>query len=196
DVMMPHMDGWGVLAMIKADPTLADIPVVMVTMIDNKKMGYTLGASEYLTKPINVNRLREILERYQCSDENCPILVVEDNDSTRQIIRDMLVSEGWEVIEAENGRIALERLRTHRRPNLILLDLMMPEMDGFEFLEELRQHKEWQTIPVVVVTAMTLSVEDRNRLNGYVRRVLQKGAYDRETLLRELADQVRLSIKT
>lgn len=102
----------------------------------------------------------------------------------------MLHQEGWTVSEAKNGRVALERIAEHR-PVLILLDLMMPEMDGFEFVTELRQHEEWQTIPIVIVTAKDLTPEDRLRLNGSVERILQKGAYRREELLQEVRDLVR-----
>jgi len=195
DVMMPRMDGWSVLAKLKADPQLANIPVVMVTMMDNKKMGFALGASDYLTKPIQPDRLRDVLSRFHCADGvPCPILIVEDNESTRQLMRDIMVNEGWQVIEAENGRVGLEMLQAHN-PELILLDLMMPEMDGFEFIEHLRANPAWAEIPVIVVTAMTLSPEDRRRLNGNVERVLQKGSYDRDALLRELVAHVRNTLR-
>ncbi len=193
DVMMPEMDGWGVLALLKADPELADIPVIMLTIIDNKSMGYALGASEYLTKPINPVRLREILKKYL--KPPCPILVVEDEESIRLMMVDTLKAEGWEVYEAENGRVALEKMEKHQ-PELVILDLMMPEMDGFEFLELARRHEEWRDIPVVVVTAMTLTPEDRAFLNGQVQRILQKGAYDRDTLLKEISKQIRISVSS
>ncbi len=193
DVMMPHMDGWGVLAMLKADPELAHIPVIMLTIIDNKRMGYALGASEYLTKPIDPERLKQVLKKYQCLQPPCPILIVEDEESTRLMVADMLKEEGWEVYTAENGRVALDIMEQHQ-PRLVLLDLMMPEMDGFEFIDAARQHKEWRDIPIVVVTAMNLTVEERLKLNGHVQRILQKGAYDRETLLKEIARQIRSTI--
>jgi CheY-like chemotaxis protein len=201
DVMMPGLDGWAVLSALKSDPELADIPVVMVTIIDQKNLGYALGAAEYLTKPIDRDRLVAILKKYRSllsrSPEGSegeaegaertprPILVVEDDAATREMLRRVLQKEDWAVIEAENGRAALERV-AERRPDLILLDLMMPEMDGFEFLEELRRHGQWRSIPVVVVTAKELTNEDRQRLNGYVERVIQKGAYTGDGLLAEV----------
>jgi CheY-like chemotaxis protein len=106
------------------------------------------------------------------------------------LLRRMLYQEGWTVSEAKNGRVALERIAEHR-PVLILLDLMMPEMDGFEFVAELRQHEEWHTIPIVILTAKDLTPEDRLRLNGSVERILQKGAYRREELLQEVRALVR-----
>jgi CheY-like chemotaxis protein len=120
-------------------------------------------------------------------------LVVEDDPVMRDMLRRRLEKEDWTVIEAENGRVALERM-TERQPELILLDLMMPEMDGFQFLDEIRKRKDWHAIPVIVVTAKELSAEDRQRLNGSVEKILQKGAYSREDLIREVRDMVTASI--
>jgi CheY-like chemotaxis protein len=185
DVMMPGMDGWAVLSALKGDPELADVPVIMVTIIDQKNMGYALGASEYITKPIDWERLVAVLRKYRVDHTPGCVLVVEDVDVTREMLRRVLEREGWTVAEAENGRVGLERV-AKSQPDLILLDLMMPEMDGFEFLEELRRKDEWCSIPVVVVTAKELTEEDRQRLNGYVERVIQKGAYSGEALLMEV----------
>ena len=121
------------------------------------------------------------------------ILVVEDEPATREMLRRFLEAEGWMVTEAENGRAALEQLAAlpvAQRPALIVLDLMMPEMDGFEFVDEIRLHEDWRSIPIVVVTAKDLTAKDRLRLNGYVEKVLQKGAYSREELLAEVRDLV------
>ena len=191
DVMMARMDGWAVLSRLKADPELADIPVIVLTIVDNKTMGYALGASDYLTKPIDRTRLSAILKKYRCDRPPCPILVVDDEAANREMMRRMLEKEGWTVTEAENGRIALERMADNR-PELILLDLMMPQMDGFAFVNELQQHKLWLSIPVVVLTAKDITPQDRLRLNGYVENILQKGAYSCE----ELLDQVRNLVTT
>jgi CheY-like chemotaxis protein len=193
DVMMPGMDGWAVLTKLKADPALSDIPVIMLTIVNEKNMGYTLGASDYLTKPIDRERLISLLQKYQCSKPCCQILLVEDDTTTREMVRRMLQKQGWEVVEAENGRAGLERVNEDM-PELILLDLMMPEMDGFQFITELRRKPAWRSIPVIVITAMDLSPEDRRRLNGYVKHILQKGAYSRSELLREVRDLVNASL--
>jgi PAS domain S-box-containing protein len=189
DVLMPQMDGWAVLTALKADNELAEIPVIMLTIVDEKNLGFALGASEYLTKPIDRERLAAILKRYAGAHGGRPVLVVEDDDATRALLRRAVETEGWEVREAENGRAALSRVE-EQRPELILLDLMMPEMDGFEFLEALRAREEWQTIPVLVITSKDLSDEDRKRLNGGVQRIVLKGAKDRETLLAEVRELV------
>ncbi len=186
DVLMPKMDGWAVLTALKADPKLAEVPVIMLTLMSDQEMGYLLGASEYLTKPIDRNRLLSLLTKYKptgTDDEG--VLIVEDDEPTRQVLRRTMVKQGWTVTEANNGQVGLERLRRHT-PSLILLDLMMPEMDGFEFLAELRQHEPWQAIPVVVLTSKDLTAEERALLSGKVERILQKGMYSREALLKEV----------
>jgi CheY-like chemotaxis protein len=156
-------------------------------------MGYALGAADYLTKPIDWERLAAVLQRYECVRPPCPVLVVEDDPVMRDMLRRRLEKEGWKVIEAENGRVALERM-TERQPDLILLDLMMPEMDGFQFLDEIRKHEGWHAIPVIVITAKELGAQDRQRLNGSVEKILQKGAYSREDLIGEVRDLVTASI--
>jgi GAF domain-containing protein/DNA-binding response OmpR family regulator len=190
DVMMPGMDGWAVLSALKADPDVAEIPVIMLTIVDDRNLGYALGASDYLTKPIDRERLVTVLKQHR---RDRPVLVVDDDAEVRQLLRRMLESEGFAVVEAENGRVALERLRGES-PSLILLDLMMPEMDGFEFLAELRRHEDWRAIPVVVITARDLSRDDRERLNGHVEKILQKGTYDRDQLLVEVRELVASSV--
>jgi PAS domain S-box-containing protein len=194
DVMMPGMDGWAVLAALKSDPELADIPVIMLTIVDDQNMGYSLGATDYLTKPIDRDRLTAILKRHVGQEHSRSVLIVEDDADTREVTRRVLELGGWSVVEAENGRVGLERLASIR-PGVILLDLMMPEMDGFEFVSELRKNPEWKSIPVVVVTAKDLTSEDRARLTGQVGLILQKGSYSREELLRETTALVASRVK-
>jgi signal transduction histidine kinase/CheY-like chemotaxis protein len=194
DVMMPDMDGWAVLSALKADAELADIPVVMLTIVDNKNLGYALGAADYLTKPIQRDRLLAILEKYCHPSEPATVLVVEDDSATREVILRLLEKTGIQVAEAENGRVALERL-AEDQPGLILLDLMMPEMDGFQFVDHVRQHEAWRAIPIVVVTAKDLTTEDRRRLNGYVTEIIQKDARGQEELLAEVSKIVKTRLK-
>ncbi len=199
DVMMPGMDGWAVLQTLKSEPLTQDIPVVMLTMVDDKNLGYALGAADYLVKPLDRSRLSTILNRFRrdCRSvgENgergvCSALLVEDDEATREMMEALLVREGWRVVTAENGRIALDRV-AESVPDLILLDLMMPEMDGFEFAECLREKPEWRDIPVVVLTAKDITDADRLRLNGYVEKVLQKGAWSRDALLHDIRELVK-----
>ncbi len=187
DVMMPGMDGWSVLSSLKSDLALRDIPVIMVTMVDDPDRGFTLGAADYATKPIDRRRLAQILRKHTCDSPPCPVLLVEDDPPTRALTRKMLEKEGWKVSEAANGREALESME-RERPRLILLDLMMPEMDGFEFAERVRRHPEWHSIPIVVMTAMDLTNDDRQRLNGYVESIIRKAGDSRESLLNQVRD--------
>jgi PAS domain S-box-containing protein len=194
DVLMPGMDGWAVLAELKGDPLLASIPVIMLTIVDDKSLGYALGVSEYLTKPVDRDRLVAALSRYRAAQPAVHALLVEDDAATRQMLRRMVEGEGWTATEAANGHVALERM-AESQPTVILLDLMMPDMDGFEFAEAVRQHEAWHKIPIVVLTAKELTVEDRLRLNGYVEKILQKGAYGRDELLAEVRELVARSAR-
>jgi CheY-like chemotaxis protein len=185
DVMMPDLDGWMVLAALKGDPELADIPVILVTILDEKSKGYSLGATDYMVKPIDRRRLAGVL-RTLCGERPTPhVLVVDDDEATRTVIRQTLERAGWSFAEAENGRIALDRVAA-RLPDVIVLDLVMPELNGFEFLTALRGNPAWRQVPVVVLTAMDLAPEDRRVLNGAVEGILNKGASDRDQLLDEI----------
>jgi CheY-like chemotaxis protein/anti-sigma regulatory factor (Ser/Thr protein kinase) len=187
DVMVPAIDGWNVLLAIKADPELRDIPVIMLSMVNEPERGFTLGTVDIVTKPVDRARLSQILRKYTCPNPPCPVLLVEDDHATREVMRRILEKEGWKVSEAENGRVALEYME-RERPSLILLDLMMPEMDGFEFAARVRRNIEWRRIPIVVVTARDLSGEERRRLNGSVETILRNEGDSREALLSQLRD--------
>lgn len=187
DVLMPKVDGWEVLAALKADPELADIPVIMLTILDDKSKGYALGASDYLTKPIDRIRLATVLEKYRSESPPYQVLIVEDDKSSRAEMRSCLEQEGWSISEAENGRIALE-LMADSKPTVIVLDLMMPEMDGFQLVDELQAREEWSTIPIVVVTAKDLTKNEHKQLNRQAIQILQKGEYSQEQLLNHVRD--------
>jgi CheY-like chemotaxis protein len=191
DIMMPDLDGWTVLAAIKGDPTLASTPVVLLSIVDQKNRGYTLGAADYLVKPVDRTKLIESLTTI-CGSISGRALLVDDDDLVRRGVRQALEPIGWKVTEAENGQVAVEALAT-AQPDVIILDLMMPKMDGFEFLDELRSRPDWQDIPVVVITAKDLTEEDRARLNGGVERIIQKS--DRDEMLRQLTREISKCVK-
>ncbi|MBI5367302.1 MAG: response regulator, partial [Planctomycetes bacterium] len=188
DVSMTGMDGWTVLAQLKADPGLASIPVVMVTVVDDRNLGLALGAADYLLKPVDGPRLVSALNRFR-KDGVPRVLVVEDDAVTREMVRRVMEKDGWRVSEAENGKVGLARLR-EALPAAIVLDLMMPEMDGFEFVAELRKRPEWARLPVLVMTAKDLTREDRDRLNGAVKQIVQKGSYGASDLVRVVQELV------
>jgi CheY-like chemotaxis protein len=190
DALMPGLDGWSVLGALKSDPATADIPVIMATVVDGHTRGFALGAADCVTKPIDWDRLAVIRRAYRAAEPTGPVLLVEDDAAAREVTARHLRSQGWEVREAGDGRAALEQLRA-ARPAVILLDLLMPGMDGFEFVEALRREPAWRTIPVVVVTAADLSAADRERLTGSVQQILQKGSSTPEQLLAEVRARVR-----
>jgi signal transduction histidine kinase/CheY-like chemotaxis protein len=185
DVIMPDIDGWTVLAAIKGDPALRDIPVVLMTIVDERNRGFALGAADYMVKPVDRERLAAVLREIVRAGGK-DVLVVDDDDILRRTLLQGLEKDGWSVRVAENGRAGLARLG-ESVPDAIVLDLVMPEMDGFEFLEELRHRAEWRNIPVVVVTAKDLTEEDHRRLNGEVEGVLQKDAPTRDEMLRTVS---------
>jgi PAS domain S-box-containing protein len=186
DVMMPSMDGWAVLAALKSNPELTHIPVIMVTIVDDKNLAYSLGAAAYLTKPIHRKRLAAILDRYRPAGR---ALVVDDDENCRHLMRQILEKDGWSVMEAKDGREGLDRV-ADARPDLIILDLMMPEVDGFRFAKELSRDASWQTIPILVVTAKDLSEHDREFLHSRAFGILGKGSGSRG----ELQDMIRREV--
>jgi PAS domain S-box-containing protein len=193
DVQMPGMDGWDVLKTLKSSVDLREIPVIMMTNIDEKNTGYALGAAEYMTKPIDRDRLVEVLKKFRANASTRPVLVVEDDVAVRETVRRALAQDGLKVLEAANGREALERLE-ESPPSLILLDLMMPELDGFGFMDEVRKREAWSRIPVVVLTAKDISGEERSRLEGFASAVLLKKAQSHDALIREMRELIQQAV--
>jgi len=189
DVMMPGMDGWAVLQELKADPELHDIPVMVVSIVGEKDLGFTLGAVEYMTKPVDRDKLRELAGLYAGPAGGGHALVVDDDEAIRSLFCRALEGDGWTVAEAENGAIALERASA-RKPDLILLDLMMPVMDGFEFVHHYRHLDGGASTPIIVVTAKDLDQDERQRLFGGVERIVEKGALTRDQLLQQVREMV------
>jgi len=159
-------------------------------MTDDPELCYSLGAAEYMSKPIDRKRLAEIVRRLTRGNENAPVLIVEDDAVTRDLLVRTVTRAGFRAIETANGREALDRIATET-PATILLDLVMPVMDGFEFLAEIRRRDAWREVPVVVVTAKELTPDEHDQLVSSVDRVLEKGSYDRQTLLSEIRRHLR-----
>jgi CheY-like chemotaxis protein len=192
DVLMPDLDGWTVLAALRGDPELADIPTIMTTIVDEQRHGMTLGAVGYLTKPIDRDKLVDLISKYRVPFGPTRILVVEDDAVQRERIRSWLEPQNWSLIEADNGRVAINRLG-ECVPDIILLDLMMPEMDGFELVAEMQKHPAWSKIPVIVVTARELTAEDHARLNSGIEMVLRKEPFNPTTLIESIRQVVAKS---
>jgi len=187
DVLMPQLDGWGALKALKADASLRDIPVIMVTVLNERGMAIPLGAADFVTKPIDRQRLTAILREHCAGPSAASVLIVEDDPPTREVLCHSLTNMGHVAHATVNGRDGLDWLATHPMPSLILLDLMMPEMDGFEFLRELRRQPALANVPVIVVTAKELTAEDVRILSGQTDGIVTKD----QTYLTELAAAVR-----
>jgi CheY-like chemotaxis protein len=190
DVMMPGLDGWAVLKALKSDPELQHIPVMMVTIEGQQDLGHSLGAVEHLTKPVEREKLLKLVSQYARLGGGGHALVVDDDDGIREMFGRSLVEDGWTVDEAENGAEALECVSNHK-PDFVLLDLMMPVMDGFEFLWAFRYREDCSSVPVIVVTAKDLSEEELRQLDGVVERIVEKGRLDRDQLLDQIREFVR-----
>jgi DNA-binding response OmpR family regulator len=190
DVVMPGLDGWGVLAALKSDSGTAEIPSIMVSMLDERERGLRMGADEYMMKPFGRDRLSDLLRKHLGNQTGARLLVVEDDVDARERVCRSLREQNWEVFETGDGLEGLDLVRQYR-PDLILLDLLLPSMNGFEFIEAVRHDPESRLIPIVVMTGAELSAEDRRNLQGKVEQVLQKGLYGRDELLREIRSVVR-----
>lgn len=192
DVMMPEMDGWETLVRLKNNPKLANIPVVMSSIIEDRHLAQTLGAADYLVKPVDKQRLVNLLDKHISRSQQGCILVVEDDEASREMLCRMLVQEGWIVQSAVNGLQAIDCIKA-QQPLMILLDLMMPEMDGFEVIKTVRQHPDWNSIPIVVVTAMDLTTVEHGLLAKQVTNVFQKGKYNKQQLITEVQSLIEQS---
>jgi signal transduction histidine kinase/CheY-like chemotaxis protein/HAMP domain-containing protein len=190
DIIMPDKDGWSVLKALKSNPELSGIPVVVVTVLGDKDLGFALGAADFVTKPLDNEKIKNVLQKFWRDQDHAQVLIVEDDDNMRGLLRRLLQRQGWSVAEAVNGHEALEKLRAIR-PQLVLLDLVMPRINGFEVMEAMRRDSDLKDIPIVVVTAKDITANEADRLKGCVQEIFNKGRYDRK----DLVDVVRASIE-
>lgn len=196
DVMMPEKDGWAVLMELKEDKELESIPVIMISVLDNLELGYALGAKDYLIKPVNKEVLLKTIESCvpETNSDLGPVLIIDDEPDARALLRKILAKEGWHTQTANNGREALELLE-QTTPSLILLDLMMPVMDGFTFIKELKKIDPENKIPVIVVTARDLSKVEFEKLSRNANHIVQKSAYEKDELMEQIKKLV-INIKS
>ncbi|MGZ2478741.1 response regulator [Sinorhizobium medicae] len=187
DIIMPHQDGWSVLRALKNDPELCTIPVILATILADRELGLSLGAVEYLTKPIDTDKLVRTIETFGGGKHD--VLVIDDDQGSREFLRRILVKRKWTVHEAGDGVRGLEMMK-RLVPRLVLLDLLMPEMDGFQTLSEMQSIPELQNIPVVVVTSKDLSANELKWLRDRAVAVVNKGANSRAQLVEALERQI------
>jgi len=186
DILMPKIDGWAVLATLQHDLRTRDIPVFMVSMVADRAMGQVMGARECLSKPVSRDALLSALNRYRSAQDNkMTVLVIEDDPASSELLQRMLTPYGCTVLAALDGTSALSIL-TRQRPDLILLDLLLPDIDGLSIAEALHSEESWKDIPILVVTGKELSQEDQDRLQNCVELVLHKGRFGKEELIRYL----------
>ncbi len=187
DIVLPNKDGWEVLAELKSLPETKDIPVVIVSTVDNRLFGLSLGAIEYFVKPMNKEQLIETLRKAwpALGKEEITVLVVDDEPRTVELLTDMLQIEGFTVLQAYGGQQGVD-LAIEKHPDFIILDLMMPEVSGFDVVQQLRAHPEAMDIPIMIYTFKDLTAEDRRKLEGHVQAIASKSASGKEDLLQEL----------
>jgi len=183
DILMPQPDGWQVLHELKADTATRAIPVIVLSIVDNKTLGYRLGACDYLIKPFDRDAILATLAHVPPRQGR--LLVVDDDPQVMDLVCQLLEGEPYEIMSAADGQEALEAI-DHRRPDVILLDLLMPRMDGFMLIEQIQQTSQLRQIPIIVLTAKTVTAAEQARLDQRVRTVIQKRGLDRETLIQEL----------
>lgn len=188
DVMMPGVDGWSVLSQIKADAMLAPIPVVMVTAVEQRNLAASLGASDYMLKPVNWARFGKIVNQFRVAEPNRrgTVLLVEDEAVTRMAMRSTLEEDGWSVVEAADGEEGLRQV-ADAGPDVVIVDLNMPVLDGFGFLEGVRALPGCADIPVIVLTGREFSADDRSKLRG-ASQILNRGDLASASLAERLRD--------
>jgi CheY-like chemotaxis protein len=186
DIMMPHKDGWQVLYALKNDPQTHDIPVVLVTVVDQKALGYQLGATDYLVKPLNADNLLASLSRIVSREQKSKLLVVDDDPNVHEMVAQLLEESNYQIQAVSDGPQAITAAQIEP-PDIILLDLLMPNMDGFGVIHELRQHPKTRDIPIVILTAKSLSVDEEKSLEQRIYTVIQKQGLQGETLLETIS---------
>jgi signal transduction histidine kinase/DNA-binding response OmpR family regulator len=180
DILLPGIDGWDVLAQLKADPGTAEIPVVVVSMLDERGRGFALGATEYLVKPVGKEQLLAALYRAAAMERKGgkhTVVAIDDDPLAIELVRASLEPEGWTVLGAATGEQGLAMIR-EQQPSAVLLDLLMPGMDGFEVVEALRADPETKSVPVVILTSKSMTPQDKERLQGRITYAARKAEFD------------------
>ncbi|HEV3103356.1 MAG TPA: response regulator [Candidatus Dormibacteraeota bacterium] len=189
DILLPDMDGWEVMTRLKRDEATSHIPVVVVSVVDNPELGRALGALDYFVKPVVakelVSRLRNFNFEHKTDGRQTTVLVVDDEEANRDWVKQVLEPAGFEVILASGGREAIELARS-KKPDVVMLDLLMPEVNGFDVVQALAEHESTRSLPVMVLTAKHLTEADIDQLNGHVSTIIRRGSSGAVDLIGQL----------
>ncbi|MEI7907702.1 MAG: response regulator, partial [Bacteroidota bacterium] len=188
DILIPVKDGWQVLRELKDHPLCKDIPVIIISMVDERNVGFGLGAVEYFVKPVQKDELIAAVKKVEgrITQNSAKILVIYDDRSVTDLVQIILEAEGCTVIKAHNGKDGLA-LAEKEKPDLIILDLVMPEMSGFNVAYQLKQSSATYTIPVMIMTSMEIDDETREQLEGFVVSLMKKSGFTKRDLLNEIS---------
>ena len=190
DIMIPNKDGWDILQEIKSDPDIKNIPVIIYSIIDNKELGFALGATDFLVKPIDrkllIDKLNELNIKSRLHKKTT-ILCIDDNEDTLEYLKEVLQTVDYNVITASSGKKGIESAITSL-PDLIVLDIMMPDINGFEVAHILKSKPETSLIPIIIFTAKELTINDRLKLAGKVKKIMQKSHFSSDDILRSIRD--------
>jgi DNA-binding response OmpR family regulator len=197
DISLPRLNGWDFLMLIKGDRRTADIPVIIVSMLDERGKGFALGAADYLVKPVNRDELLATLRRFTAKDQDpdapCKVLAIDNDPLALELIEASLAPQGFIVLRATGGEEGIMKAQSER-PALIILDLLMPEMDGFTVAERLRANPATAGIPIVVLTSKTISQQDKERLNSHISLLARKAEFSRVEFVELVRRLCRLEV--
>jgi diguanylate cyclase (GGDEF)-like protein/PAS domain S-box-containing protein len=191
DIMLPEKDGWEILQEVKMDPELKDIPIIISSIIDNRELGFALGATDYMVKPVDrmgvLSKLEHLSLASKRRGKSISVLCIDDHEDVLELLTGILEPAGYNVLTANSGKSGVEKAMGYK-PDLVILDLMMPEMDGFEVVQFLKGNPVTEDIPILILTAKDLTVDDRLRLAGKIETFVQKSHFTKEDLLALIKD--------
>jgi PAS domain S-box-containing protein len=189
DMIMPMKDGWQVIKEIKRHPICKNIPIIIISITDEKKLGFSMGAVDYFVKPVNreelINALKKIPLRGLDHKQHPKVLIIDDDRTASELIQVMLEAEGYEVIKTMNGKDGV-RLASSEEPDLIILDLIMPDISGFNVAYQLKQQPKTRNTPIIILTSMEVDDETREQMQGFISTIMSKSRFTKKDLLREI----------
>ncbi|HUN65854.1 MAG TPA: response regulator [Bacteroidota bacterium] len=189
DMIMPIKDGWQVLKELKRHPICKDIPIIIISITDEKKLGFSMGAVDYFVKPVNRDELIKAVQRVPLrtvkNKDHPKVLIIDDDKTAAELIQVILESEGYEVIKSMHGKEGVH-LAASEKPDLIILDLIMPDISGFNVAYQLKQQQSTRNVPIIILTSMEIDEETREQMQGFISTIMSKSRFTKKDLLREI----------